>query len=93
MRAQLKELVDEKVALVERMSEQMKGDVEAGVLHADTVKLIDMAGKNFTASIERIEEKTEKADSEALYFFGRGNWNLGEFQARAKIEKLKNKKE
>ena len=93
MRTQLKELIEEKVALIDRMWEQMRNDVEEGILHDDTVKLIDMASKNFAAAIEKLEVKSKKADGEALYFFGRGNWNLGEFQARAKIEKLTHKKE
>ena len=87
MKSQLLELLKEKIELVEKTQKQMQPDVEANILAPGTVELTNMAHLNFRTAIEKLEMNTEKADGEALYFFGRGNWNMGEFHAHVKHDK------
>ena len=89
MKAQLIELIDEKLELIERTKTQMAPDVEAGILPEGVPEIVNMAMLNFNNAKEKISVGTDKAMSEALFLFGRGNWNLGEFQANVKIIKKK----
>jgi hypothetical protein len=93
MRKQLATLIDEKIDLVNRTRKQMSKDVEDGVLQPGTLEIFHKANMSFISAKEKLAIDTEKEDLEALFLFGRGNWNMGEFHARVKQDKENIQKE
>jgi len=82
----LLEETHKKQELALRIREQMGPDYEAKKISDYTVSQIKLAIDNFEACIQKL--RGEEWD-DAVYFFSRGCWNLGEGLGRAKLENPK----
>ena len=75
----LKKLLDEKAELIERIETQMQPDLKAGRITPQALEALRNAKINLAGARQHMSGTSEKAEYDALYLFGRLNWNLGEF--------------
>lgn len=87
-RTHFSEEANRKQELASRIFKQMEPDHSDKKLSDATLAQVKLAIDNFEACIQRL--RADNAE-EAIYFFSRGCWNLGEAMGRAKVENPKRK--
>lgn len=80
----LEEAIQIKLDLADKMALQMQDDVKNKIISSMTIEKHYVAKESLEAAKLRVKAGNVK---EALYFFSRGCWNLGEFMGRSRIEK------
>ena len=83
----LKELLKEKEELIAKIEVQMQPDVKAGRLSQRALEVFRNAKVSLQGALQHVDGTSEKAQHDALYLFGRLNWNLGEFMALKPVKK------
>lgn len=76
--------IDEKLALVAKIREQMADDVDNGVVSARTQECLHLAEQSFASAKLNLEGGKYNA---VVYLYGRGSWNLGELMGRSAYER------
>lgn len=82
------EETNRKQQLAQKILGQMGPDHENKKISDITMSQVKLAIDNFEACIQRCRSNNAE---EAIYFFSRGCWNLGEAMGRAKVENPKRK--
>jgi len=80
----LEEAIHVKMELLNRNREQMRSDMDSGVLSSRTVGCLHTAQESFKAAKLHLDQ--DKA-ADAMYLFSRGCWNMGEVMGRSAFEK------
>lgn len=71
-----KAAIQQKTELMEKIAEQMKPDIENNILEPETINLFNVSRTSFAAALQNISKPED-----ALYLFGRGCTNYGQFIA------------
>ena len=80
------EAIAEKRLLVDKITAQMQGDVDDEVLSSLTIRQHHLSIDNLDAALINLK----KGDyQQAIYFYGRGCSNMGEFKGRSDKERGK----
>ena len=84
MKKVLEDAIALKLAVWERSNSQMIHDIKAGLLSAQTQECMHIAHESFEAAKIKL---SQDRFADAIYFFSRGSWKLGEVMGRAAYER------
>ena len=85
MKKAFKEAIEAKLTLWQVSNDQMRPDIEAGVLTAQTQECMHIAHESLEAAKIKL---TQGRLADAVYLFSRGCWKMGEVIGRAAYEKV-----